>query len=81
MSCVDLLISYDANLKIYNFFSPLSAIVFYAMMFKVLHEFCFEYHNFFWQINIFSFSTPYSVSSLRQLHLIPLTIVAIASTK
>lgn len=40
-----------------------------------------EYQSFFWQTNIFSFSMPYSVSSLRHPHLIPLVMVAMASTK
>lgn len=43
-------------------------------------ELCFEYHSFFWQINSFSASTVYSVSSLRQVHLIPFARVATAST-
>lgn len=53
----------------------------FSYAFCHLELFSEEYQSFFWQINIFSFSTPYSVSSLRQPHLIPLAIVATASTK
>lgn len=69
-------------LKYITFFhSLISNFLLWCVMFKVHHELCFEYHSFFWQINIFSFSMPFSVSSLRQLHLVPLAIVAIVSTK
>lgn len=40
-----------------------------------------EYHSFFWQINIFSLTSPRSLPSFRQPHLIPLPMVAMASTK
>ena len=42
---------------------------------------CLEYHSFFWQTNIFSFSLSYSVSSLRHSHFIPFAIASTLSIK
>lgn len=72
-------------LLIYNLLNPYPFKVVRA---SVLDDFnydpqleLFEYHSFFWQMSIFSFSVPYSVFSFRQLHFMAFPMVLIASKK
>lgn len=90
------LISMDMLVSVCNFhlFSSnvtlgRTIILYYIVLFNLTRQniYCHlelplaEYQSFFWQTNNFSFATPYSVSSLWQLHLNPLAMLAIASIK
>lgn len=82
------LVLYNSNLILRLSSRASRASQYHLLWFASLHfdqlESCLEeeeYQSFFWQTKTFSLSTPYSFSSLRHPHFIPLAMVATASTK